>query len=112
MFRCDCSGCSFKRQADAQFGDQNFKTAVALIELYKTRHGYYPETLRGLTFTGLWDAAALNSVEYKRVDGGYELDIVRGWVGQPELSYPPDFWHGLGLVSSNVAGAPHLVTRP
>ncbi|MHA6204699.1 hypothetical protein ACXU4B_09770 [Dyella soli] len=106
------SGCALKREADAQFGDQNFKTAVALVELYKARHGYYPESLSGLTFIGKWDVLALNSVEYKRVDNGYELDIVRGWVGQPELSYPPDFWRGLGLVSSNVAGAPRRATHP
>jgi len=101
------AGCSMKQQADAKFGDQNFKTAIALIELYKVRYGHYPDSLRDIRYAGDWDALALNSVEYRRVDGGYELDIVRGWVGQPALSYPADFWQGLGLMSSNVAGVPH-----
>ena len=99
-------GCAFKQEADAKFGDQHFKTAIALIELHKLRHGSYPEQLQDLTFTGDWDAIALNSVSYHRVGDGYELDIARGWVGQPTLSYPPEFWKGLGLVASNVGGAP------
>jgi hypothetical protein len=47
---------------------------------------------------------AIGSVRYKRLGNGYELDIVQGWMGQPALSYPPPFWHGLGVVSSHVAG--------
>ena len=49
------SGCALKNEADAQFGDQNFKTAIALIELYKARYGHYPESLGSLTYTGKWD---------------------------------------------------------
>ena len=100
------TACSFKQEADAKFGDQHFKTTIALVELYKLRHGRYPETLQDLNFTGDWDAIALNSVTYHRIGDGYELDIARGWVGQPTLSYPPEFWKGLGLVASNVGGAP------
>lgn len=103
------AGCSMKQEADARFGDQHFKTAIALIELYKLRYGHYPDNLRDIRYTGDWDAIALGSVDYERVDGGYRLDVVRGWVGRPSLSYPADFWQGLGLVSSNVAGAPHRV---
>ncbi|WP_233523325.1 hypothetical protein [Dyella solisilvae] len=101
------SACAFQEQADAKFGDQHFKTAIALIELYKIRHGSYPDTLDDLTFTGVWDAIALNSVHYKRLGEGYQLDISRGWVGKPALSYPSDFWKGLGIIASNVGGAPH-----
>jgi hypothetical protein len=43
-------------------------------------------------------------VKYKKVEDGYELDLVRGWEGIPELSYPPEFWHGLGLRKTNVGG--------
>jgi len=100
------TSCALKQEADAKFGDQHFKTTIALVELYKLRHGSYPETLKDLTFTGDWDAIALQSVTYRRVGDGYELDITRGWVGQPTLSYPPEFWKGLGLVASNVGGAP------
>src|ERR1051325_1618833 len=106
------AGCSMKQQADAKFGDQNFKTAIALIELYKVRYGHYPDALRDLRYAGGCDAIARNAGAYKRVDGGYELDVVRGWVGRPTLSYPADFWQGLGLVSSNVAGVPQRMAPP
>ena len=48
--------CDFQQQADAKFGDQHFKTAIALIELHKARNGQYPESLKALQFTGDWDA--------------------------------------------------------
>jgi hypothetical protein len=93
--------CNFKRQADAKFGDQHFKTAIALVELYKVRHGSYPEALTTLDFVGDWDKVALGSVDYRRLPDGYELNVTRGWVGTPTLVYPADFWHGLGLKKSN-----------
>src|SRR5437667_11605271 len=95
-------GCDFQKQADAKFGDQHFKTSIALIELHKVRTGSYPESLKELQFTGEWDAIAINSVEYKRAAGGYELNVLRGWVGQPTLAYPKEFWQGLGIVKSNM----------
>jgi hypothetical protein len=90
------------QQADAMFGDQNFKTSIALIELYHVRHGVYPEALTDLDFTGQWDLNELSAVEYHRLSDGYELDIARGWVGKPTLAYPPEFWQGLGLRRTNV----------
>jgi hypothetical protein len=46
---------------------------------------------------------ALNSVAYTRLDqGSYELNVTRGWVGSPDLSYPASFWTGLGLKRTNV----------
>ena len=96
------SACAFQKEADRKFGDQDFKTAIALIELHKIRFGEYPASLNDLKFVGEWDAIALNGVAYKRLDNGYELDAVKGWVGKPELKYPPEFWRGLGLVKSNV----------
>jgi len=98
------SACDFQKDADAKFGDQHFKTAISLIELHKTRFGSYPETLKDLKFTGDWDGIALSGVEYRRLDTGYELNLVRGWIGKPNVSYPPEFWKGLGLVNSNVKG--------
>lgn len=94
--------CAFQADADKKFGDQNFKTAIALIELHKTRFGQYPEELSDLRYTGDWDAMAVNSVEYKKLPDGYELNVTRGWVGKPDLAYPPKFWNGLGIVKSNV----------
>jgi hypothetical protein len=96
------ASCDFQAQADAKFGDQNFKTAIALVELHKVRNGVYPEQLKDLRFVGDWDGIALSAVRYQRVEGGYQLDVVRGWIGQPTLSYPPEFWKGLGLVRSNM----------
>jgi hypothetical protein len=96
--------CDFQKSADAKFGDQHFKTTISLIELHKIRNGKYPESLKDVQFTGEWDAIALNSVEYKLLESGYELNVVRGWVGQPALKYPEEFWKGLGLVKSNMKG--------
>jgi hypothetical protein len=95
-------GCDFQKDADAKFGDQHFKTAIALIELHKVRTGSYPEKLRDIRFMGLWDAAIFSTVRYQKLEGGYELDVTRGWVGTPELTYPKEFWQGLGIVRSNV----------
>jgi hypothetical protein len=102
---CALAACNVQKEADAKFGDQHFKTAIALVELHKVRHGAYPESLGQLQFTGEWDAMALASVEHRRLEGGYELNVTRGWVGQPTLSYPAEFWRGLGLVRSNVKQA-------
>ena len=96
------SACDFQKEADAKFGDQHFKTAIALIELHKVRQGSYPATLKDLQFTGEWDAIALSAVEYTKLEQGYELYVTRGWVGQPKLSYPREFWQGLGVVKSNL----------
>ena len=93
----------FQKQADAQFGDQNFKSAIALIELHKVRFGSYPEHLSDLRFTGQWDQIWMSAVKYTKLPDGYELDLVRGWVGAPnDLAYPPEFWRGLGLRKTNV----------
>jgi hypothetical protein len=100
------AGCgTFRQEADAQFGDQNFKSAVALIELHKVRFGEYPDALTDLQFLGAWDRNWLSAVEYKKLEEGYELNLTRGWVGTPELAYPPEFWNGLGVRKTNVKRA-------
>jgi hypothetical protein len=101
------TGCDkIRGDMDAKFGDQHFKTAISLIELYRVRHGTYPANLSDLDFSGDWDAIALNSVAYRRLDDGYELNITRGWVGKPTLEYPAAFWKGLGLRATNVGHLP------
>lgn len=90
------------RALEALVGDQYFKTAVALVELHKVRYGEYPNSLQDLKFTSAFDKAAINAVEYHKLANGYELNLVRGIKERPELSYPPDFWRGLGLVKTNV----------
>jgi len=92
----------FRKQADTQFGDQNFKSAIAFIELHKVRFGAYPEQLSDLKFTGQWDQLWMSAVKYTKLKDGYELDLVRGWVGTPDLGYPPEFWRGLGVRRTNV----------
>lgn len=97
-------GCNFVNESNQKFGDQHFKTAISLIELHKIRTGAYPDALADLKFTGEWDAIALASVDYKRLGSGYELNLTKGWVSAPKLSYPPEFWKGLGVVKTNVKG--------
>jgi hypothetical protein len=98
------AGCDFSSQTDNQFGDQHFKTAISLIELHKQRTGHYPASLKELQFIGDWDNIAIGSVQYRQMGEGYSLDVVRGWVGSPQLTYPPEFWRGLGILSTNVGG--------
>jgi len=103
LMMISCMSDGFKERANQKFGDQHFKTAISLIELHKIREGEYPETLKNLKHTGDWDEIIFSSVEYEKLDEGYELNLVNGWVGKPEnLSYPEDFWEGLGLVKSNM----------
>lgn len=98
-----CNMEKFQEQSNQQFGDQHFKTAIALIELHKTRFGEYPETLDSIKYVGDWDRMPLASVEYEKLDTGYVLDLVNGWNGKPKhLKYPKEFWEGLGVVRSNM----------
>jgi hypothetical protein len=102
-------GCNkinkLEEEADLKFGDQHFKSSVALIELYKVRHGHYPPVKDSIDFIGDWDKMYLMPVEYKRLPDGYELNLVRDFKGNdniPDLKYPPAFWKGLGLKKSNL----------
>jgi hypothetical protein len=83
---------------DNMFGDQNLKTAVALIELHKVRYGQYPDSLGDLKFTGQWDQLALNSVSYHPNPDhtAYYIEVERGWIGKPTLKMPDEFWKGTG----------------
>lgn len=86
------------RGPDQMFGDQWLKTGVALVELHKTRYGRYPKNLGELTFLGSWDRGALQSLRYatNAAQTKYCLEVTRGWVGQPELRMPAEFWQGTG----------------
>lgn len=99
------SGCfsDLKEKANQQFGDQHFKTAIALIELHKVREGAYPASLDSLKYLGDWDRIIFGSVNYKKLEDGYELDLVNGWMGKPEeLHLSKGFWKGIGLKKSNM----------
>jgi hypothetical protein len=65
---------------DNMFGDQNLRTAVALIELHKVRYGNYPDSLQDLRFLGQWDQIALNSVSYypNENHSAYYIEVERG----------------------------------
>lgn len=98
-----CIPDNIQEQANQQFGDQHFKTAIALVELHKTRFGQYPETLDELNYLGDWDKIIFQSVKYEKLDEGYALDLVNGWIGKPEnLNYPIEFWNGIGVKKSNL----------
>lgn len=84
-------------------GEQRFKTAIALIELHRLRFGSYPDSLDDLQFLGNRDRGALLGVRYEKLPDGYALDLVTGVGTTPDLSFPSDFWHGLGLRRTNVS---------
>ncbi len=103
LFLWSCVPDDLNEQAGRQFGDQHFKSAIALVELHKTRFGEYPASLDSLKFLGSWDKMVFKSVDYERLDTGYALDIKEGWMGEkPKLEYPPEFFTGLGLRKSNI----------
>jgi hypothetical protein len=91
---------------DNKFGDQHFKTAIAQIELHRLRNGEYPASLKELRFMGDWDKIAFHHVTYERRASGYALHVTNGWLSEPNLSYPAEFWQGIGVVESNVQGVP------
>ncbi len=97
------SGCDVNfPNADATFGTQNFASAVSVIELHKLRNGDYPESLDELEFLGQWDGIWLSAVRYEKVENGYNLFVERGWVNEPNLTFPPKFKQGLGIKETNV----------
>lgn len=86
------------RGPDAFFGEQHLKTAVALIELHRVRHGRCPESLGDLEFIGPMDDLALESVEYLPNAGRTEhwVEVRRGFLGKPDIEMPAEFWRGTG----------------
>ena len=98
---------------DAKFGDQHLKTAVALIELHKTRFGKYPSSLADLKFIGEWDGIALMSVHYIPSDDrtSYYVEVTRGWVGKPSLRIPEGFWNGTGY-NENLKNTSNQTVEP
>ncbi len=98
-----CDPMSFMPDAQEKFVDQGFKTAIALVELHRIRTGEYPDSLGEIRFTGEWDPIYSQFVEYKKLDNGYELNADQQQMKE-KLSYPPEFWQGLGLKSTNVKG--------
>lgn len=97
------SGCNIEVPgADKAFGNQNFVSAISMIEMHKLRHGQYPQSLSELEFLGDWDGIWLSAVRYEPNGEGYNLFVERGWAGKPNLKYPERFKHGLGIIESNV----------
>src|SRR5579872_6776195 len=84
--------------ADNLFGDQELKTAVALLELHKVRFGKYPNSLSDLKYLGAWDQGQLQRVSYyPNADRtAYYIEVKRGWIGKPDLKMPDEFWRGTG----------------
>ena len=58
--------------AQSMFADQEFKKAIAHIELHKLRNGTYPSSLHDLQFLTPFDSSTLKFVEYHKLDSGYE----------------------------------------
>jgi hypothetical protein len=96
------ASCGADRAAVGRFADQDFKTAIAVIELHNTRFGRYPTSLEELRFLGDWDRSSLVSVEYRPLVDGYELNLIGPWSEAERPSYPLEFFQGLGLKKTNV----------
>jgi len=97
----------FRRIEDASVGaDERFKRAIALIELHRTRFGSYPRTLMDLQFLHPSDYTILAGMRYEPLPDGYALDVVLPPSTKLDLSYPADFWLGLGLRRTSVPGGP------
>src|SRR6266487_3611211 len=82
--------------------DQRFKSVIALVELHRLRFGAYPDSLKDLQFLAPYDQASLQSVRYEKLPDGYALDIITPKGEKPGLSYPAEFWRGLGIRRTNV----------
>lgn len=97
-----CDPMSMMPGNQTAFADQGFKTAIALVELHRIRNGEYPQSLDALEYTGDWDPIHYQFVSYKRLEGGYGLNVATNMA--EKLDYPADFFSGLGLVATNVGG--------
>lgn len=97
------------KESSRMMADMNFKHAINSIELHKLRTGIYPDSLTQIEFISAFDISALASVEYHKLDSGYELNNIARYQGMNgkqgdtiALEYPDNFWTGLGCVKSNV----------
>ena len=96
-------------ESQRMVADQEFKKAIAHIELHKLRYGSYPGTLSELKFLSAMDSSTLSFVKYTRLDSGYELNFETKFpslsgtmTNRIQLQYPDEFWRGLGCVRSNL----------
>ena len=96
--------------AQTMMADQQFKSAIAQVELHKLRNGVYPNSLSELQFLSAMDSSMFHSIEYAKLDTAYELNInldmpsFDGSKKRIHLNYPPEFWRGLGCIKSNAKG--------
>jgi hypothetical protein len=116
VFLSSCLPDGVKKKMDSALKDEiqmvadaEFKKAVANIELHKVRFGEYPESLKDLKFLSQMDSSLQNSVEYVKLDSGYELNLKSsyssfdGQTNSPvQINYPNEFWEGTGCVRSNL----------
>jgi hypothetical protein len=92
-----------RRLLHPESADQLFTFAIAFIELYRLRDGTYPDSLEALPFLSAHDRHSLVSgLRYEKLPDGYALDVVMPEGEKPAVSYPPDFWRGLGIRRTNV----------
>ncbi|WP_133259593.1 hypothetical protein [Pseudochryseolinea flava] len=95
--------------AENLLADQEFKRAIANVELHKLRFGSYPESLDDLKFLSVMDSSMRHFVQYHKLDSGYAMNVVvefpafgGGEANKMSLRYPQEFWNGLGCVKSNI----------
>lgn len=97
-----------KMQVD--LADQTFRRMLGEIEMHKLRNTKYPASLSELQFMNSFDSINFHTLEYHLLDSGYELNLhmkvarLNGTQTEVMLSYPKEFWHGLGCLKSNLKG--------
>ena len=95
-----------KMQVD--LADQTFRRMLGEIEMHKLRNTKYPASLSELQFMNSFDSINFHAVEHHLLDSGYELNLhmkaarLNGTQTEVMLSYPKEFWRGLGCSTSNL----------
>lgn len=92
-------------EAGAILEDQVVKHAIGYIEVFKLQTGRYPASLERMTKLNALDQQVFqDQLYYKRLEEGYRLDLIKGFMGTDEihLSVSSDYWQGTGLQESNM----------
>ena len=90
----------FVKESMDKFDDQAYKDAIALVELYKLRNGFYPESLDDIEFAGAWDMIKQQNMKYSVRENGYTLVV--GSKKSDDAKYPEKFYRGLGLIRDSI----------
>lgn len=94
------------QESQVVIADQQFKSVLNNIEMFKLRNGYYPDSLGEITFVSDFDKSDFKAVEYINHFDRYELNLKA--IPKNMEPYPLEFWNGLGCTRSNLMPRPWL----